>query len=138
VNASLLVKLLFFRLILDEIVEVQIMAGSLWFARNAVQNILKSKGINPEEAVNLGDDLILELGFEVEKQITLLNEIQYQVSHIQTNETDTRHNSNTIKTEEIFSRIDLAQARISKDQEEIQSLAKETDDLLNQLESMAS
>ena len=37
------------------------------------------------------------------------------------------------KIKEIFSQIDLAQARIVKDQEEINSLAKETDDLLNQL-----
>jgi len=42
------------------------------------------------------------------------------------------------KTEEIFSRIDLAQARIAKDQEEIQFLAAETDELLNQLEYKAS
>lgn len=37
-----------------------------------------------------------------------------------------------------FDRIDLAQARILKEQEEIQVLAKETDDLLNQLEYKAS
>ena len=41
--------------------------------------------------------------------------------------------SDSNKIEEIFSQIDLAQARILKDQEEINSLAKETDDLLNQL-----
>lgn len=38
------------------------------------------------------------------------------------------------KSEEIFSQIDLAQARIAKDQEEIEFLAAETDELLNQLE----
>lgn len=42
------------------------------------------------------------------------------------------------KTGEIFSQIDLAQARITKDQEEIDVLAKETDELLNKLEYMAS
>jgi tRNA isopentenyl-2-thiomethyl-A-37 hydroxylase MiaE len=48
------------------------------------------------------------------------------------------HNSDSSKIEAVFSQIDLAQARITKDQEEIQSLAKETDDLLNQLEYKAS
>ena len=42
------------------------------------------------------------------------------------------------KTEEIFTQIDLTQARITKDQEEIEVLAKETDKLLNKLEYMAS
>jgi hypothetical protein len=40
--------------------------------------------------------------------------------------------------QEIFHEIDLAQARMAKKQEEIQSLAKETDELLNQLEYKAS
>lgn len=47
-------------------------------------------------------------------------------------------NSDSSRIEAVFSQIDLAQARITKDQEEIQSLAKETDDLLNQLEYKAS
>ncbi len=46
--------------------------------------------------------------------------------------------SDSNKTEEIFSQIDLAQARINKEQEEIQSLAEETDILLNQLANKAS
>ncbi|MGL6345194.1 MAG: hypothetical protein ACRC80_39340, partial [Waterburya sp.] len=48
------------------------------------------------------------------------------------------HNSDSSKIEAIFSEIDLAQARITKDQEEIHSLAKKTDYLLNQLEYKAS
>jgi hypothetical protein len=47
------------------------------------------------------------------------------------------HNPDSSKIEAIFNQIDLAQARISKDQEEIQSLAKETDELLNQWEYKA-
>lgn len=46
----------------------------------------------------------------------------------------TLNNLDSTKTEEILSQIDLAQARISKDQEDIKSLAEETDKLLNQLE----
>ena len=42
------------------------------------------------------------------------------------------------KTEELFSQIDSSQAQIAKDQEEIHSLAKQTDDLLSQLEYKAS
>lgn len=48
------------------------------------------------------------------------------------------HDSNSSKIEVIFSQIDLAQAQITKDQKEIQSLAKETDKLLNQLKYKAS
>lgn len=47
------------------------------------------------------------------------------------------HNPGSNKIEAIFSQIDLAQARITKDHGEIQFLAKETDDLLNQLEHQA-
>ena len=42
------------------------------------------------------------------------------------------------KLQAIFHQIDLAQARIKKEQEEIQFLSKETDELLNQLELKAS
>lgn len=42
------------------------------------------------------------------------------------------------KTKEIIRCIDLIQTQITEDQEEIQSLAKETDELLNQLEYKAS
>ena len=48
------------------------------------------------------------------------------------------NNSDNSMAEEIFSQIDLALAQITKDQEKIQSLAKETDELLNQLKDMAS
>ena len=50
----------------------------------------------------------------------------------------TLNNLDNSKIREIFSQIDLAQARITKDQEEIDVLAKETDELLNKLEYMAS
>ncbi|MEM8780456.1 MAG: hypothetical protein AAGF26_16630 [Cyanobacteria bacterium P01_G01_bin.49] len=46
-----------------------------------------------------------------------------------------RNNLYTIQIEEIVSQIDLAQVQITKDQEEIESLAKKTDELLNQLDS---
>ena len=42
------------------------------------------------------------------------------------------------KLQEVFHQIDLAQARINKEQEEIQHLSKETDELLHQLELKAS
>ena len=42
------------------------------------------------------------------------------------------------KTKEIIHCIDLIQNQITEDQKEIQSLAKETDELLNQLEYKAS
>jgi hypothetical protein len=55
-----------------------------------------------------------------------------------TNITVSSNDPNNSKIEEIFSQIDLAQARIIKDQVEIQSLAEEADELLNQLEYKAS
>jgi hypothetical protein len=42
------------------------------------------------------------------------------------------------KLQEIFHQIDLAQARINKEQEEIQFLSKETDKLLDLLEFKVS
>ncbi len=42
------------------------------------------------------------------------------------------------KLQKIFHQIDLIQARIKKEQEEIQFLSKETDELLNQLDYKAS
>ena len=42
------------------------------------------------------------------------------------------------KLQEVFHQIDLAQARINKEQEEIQYLSEETDRLLHQLERKAS
>ena len=42
------------------------------------------------------------------------------------------------KLQEVFHQIDLAQARINKEQEEIEYLSKETDRLLHQLERKAS
>lgn len=47
-------------------------------------------------------------------------------------------NSDQRVIQEVLDLIDRTQARITKDQEEIQSLAKETDELLNQLEYKAS
>lgn len=96
-------------------------------------------------------DSISEIDFDLEKQMeidsdALVNETKNIIASLTSpmaasvlKEYDNvSHNSYTIKTEEIFSQIDLAQARITKDQEEIQSLAKETDELLNQLEYKAS
>ncbi|MGB5637412.1 MAG: hypothetical protein WBM44_12120 [Waterburya sp.] len=40
--------------------------------------------------------------------------------------------------QEVFHQIDLAQARMNKEQEEIESLAEETDRLLERLEYQAS
>lgn len=42
------------------------------------------------------------------------------------------------KLQEVFHQIDLVQARIDKEQEEIQYLSEETDELLHQLELKAS
>lgn len=42
------------------------------------------------------------------------------------------------KLQEVFHQIDLVQARIDKEHEEIQYLSKETDELLHQLELKAS
>ena len=42
------------------------------------------------------------------------------------------------KLQEVFHQIDLTQARINKEQEEIQYLSEETDELLHQLELKAS
>ena len=42
------------------------------------------------------------------------------------------------KLQEVFHQIDLAQARINKEQEEIKHLSKETDELLHQLQLKAS
>ena len=42
------------------------------------------------------------------------------------------------KLQEVFHQIDLVQARINKEQEEIQYLSAETDELLHQLELKAS
>ena len=42
------------------------------------------------------------------------------------------------KLQEVFHQIDLVQARISKEQEEIHYLSEETDELLHQLELKVS
>ena len=42
------------------------------------------------------------------------------------------------KLQDVFHQIDLAQARINKEQEEIKYLSKETDELLHQLQLKAS
>lgn len=67
----------------------------------------------------------------------LLDEMESIMASVETEHYYNYKNLDSNKTEEVFSQIDLAQARIIKDQEEIQSLAAETDDLLNQLEYKA-
>ena len=69
---------------------------------------------------------------------TLVDEMENIIASLEEGYDYSFNNLDSNKTEEIFSQIDLAQARIAKDQEEIQSLAKETDELLNQLEYKAS
>ncbi|MEM8719176.1 MAG: hypothetical protein AAGE84_07680 [Cyanobacteria bacterium P01_G01_bin.39] len=68
----------------------------------------------------------------------LVEEMENIIASVEKGHDYSLNNLDTNKTEEIFSQIDLTQARISKDQEEIQSLANETDNLLNQLEYKAS
>lgn len=91
-------------------------------------------------------DTIPEIYFEAMSQATtysdiLVNQkanIENPMASVEKGFDLTVNDLDSNKTEEIFSQIDLAQVRISKDQEEIQSLAKETDDLLNQLEHQVS
>ncbi|MDJ0899365.1 MAG: hypothetical protein QNJ55_11185 [Xenococcus sp. MO_188.B8] len=87
-------------------------------------------------------DSTSETDSEAVNQITtdsdaLVNEMENIIASVEKGYDYTLNNLDSTKTEEILSQIDLAQARISKDQEEIESLAKETDKLLNQLEYKA-
>ena len=70
-------------------------------------------------------------------RVVTKNEMENIIASVEKGYDYTLNNLDSTKTEEIISQIDLAQARISKDQEEIESLAKETDKLLNQLEDKA-
>lgn len=77
------------------------------------------------------------------KQIENLIGIKIQRSTLRINVTDFLNKSPNVDDfrgvlQETFAQIDLTQARIMKEQKEIQVLAKETDDLLNQLEYKAS
>lgn len=92
-------------------------------------------------------DSISEKDFDLENQMAtdfdaIANEVKNTMtsvaSSIENQKYNALHNSDNNEIEKIFAQIDLAQARITKDQEEIQSLAKETDELLNQLEYKAS
>jgi len=65
---------------------------------------------------------------------SMINEIENKTNFREREHDYILDTSDSNITEGIFNQIDLSQARISKDRNDIQSLAEETDNLLNQLE----
>ena len=125
--------------------------------RHLIKKTLESEGMKPEVAAYIGSvaslhtvatfaDYHAHLALSQESQEKILEAIDFelnseaanQITTVEKEYDSTLNNLDSNKIEEIFSKIDLAQARITKDQEEIQSLAKETDELLNQLKYKAS
>ena len=98
------------------------------------------------EESNIAIDSELEIDSELKIDSEELNQIKKKMqntiaslaSSIENQKYNALHSSDNNEIERIFAQIDLAQARITKDQEEIESLARETDELLNQLEDKAS
>lgn len=94
------------------------------------------------EELNLSESVVRMIVYSMFKQIENLIGVKIQRSTLRISVTDFLKKSPNVDDFEgviqgTFAQIDLAQARIIKEQEEIQVLAKETDDLLNQLEYKA-